>query len=160
MSLPRSRLLAAAAVVAVSLAACGTKRIPGTEIPDNDDTRAIVSVIDQYRSAAERRDAEGVLSLVSTKYFDDAGTPDPADDQDYQQLQRRLPDDYAKLASVRLGMGVKKIDIADGAATADVFYDGHWRIATDSGEVAKQASDVNRMSFVRENGAWKIASGL
>jgi len=155
----RSRLLAATAVV-IGLAACGTKRIPGTEIRDTSDTRAIVSVIDQYRTAAERRDAEAVLSLVSAQYFDDAGTPDPADDQDYQQLLQRLPDDYAKLAAVRLGMGVKAIDVADDTATADIFFDGHWRIATESGEVAKQSSDVNRMKLVRENGVWKIASGL
>lgn len=155
----RSRLLTAVAL-GLSLAACGTKRIPGTEIRDTRDTRAIVSVIDQYRTAAERRDAHTVLSLVSTRYFDDAGTPDPADDQDYGQLQKRLPVDYAKLASVRLGMGVRKIDVKDDSASADIFFDGHWRIATATGEVAKQSNDVNRMTFVREDGAWKIASGL
>jgi hypothetical protein len=155
----RFRLLTVAAL-GLSLAACGTKRIPGTEISDTADTRQIVTVIDNYRSAAERKDAQAVLSLVSTRYFDDSGTPDPADDQDYAQLQRRLPEDYAKLASVRLGMGVKKVDVKGDAATADIFFDGHWRIATATGEVAKQTNDVNRMTFVRENGAWKIASGL
>jgi hypothetical protein len=155
----RSRLLTAAAL-ALSLVACGAKRIPGTDIRDTRDTRAIVALIDEYRTAAERRDAQTVLSLVSQRYFDDAGTADPADDQDYAQLVRRLPDDYAKLASVRLGIGVKAIDVKDDRATADVFFDGHWRIATPTGEVAKQSSDVNRMDFVRESGSWKIASGL
>lgn len=155
----RSSLLTATAL-AIALAACGSKRIPGTEIRDTRDTREIVAVIDQYRSAAERRDATTVLSLVSPRYFDDAGTPDPADDQDFEQLQRRLPEDYAKLAAVRLGMGVKAIDVNGDVATADIFYDGHWRVATPTGEVAKQTNDVNRMKLVRENGAWKIASGL
>jgi hypothetical protein len=155
----RSRLLTAAALMA-ALVACGTKRIAGTDIRDTRDTRAIVSLIDQYRTAAERRDAMTVLSLVSPRYFDDAGTPDPADDQDYEQLRERLPDDYAKLVTVRLGMGVKKIDVSDDAATADVFFDGHWRITTPSGEVAKQSNDVNRMTFARESGVWKITSGL
>jgi hypothetical protein len=155
----RFRLLTAAAL-GLLLAACGTKRIPGTEISDTADTREIVTVIDNYRAAAERKDAHTVLSLVSTRYFDDSGTPDPADDQDYAQLQRRLPETYAKLASVRLDMGVKKVEVNGDAATADIFFDGHWRIATATGEVPKQTNDVNRMKFVRENGAWKIASGL
>ncbi|HET7755278.1 MAG TPA: nuclear transport factor 2 family protein [Anaeromyxobacteraceae bacterium] len=154
-----SRLVIATAVVA-TLAGCGSKRIPGTDIRDTRDTRAIVSVIDQYRIAAERRDADGVLALVSTRYFDDAGTADPADDQDYEQLRKRLPDDYARLTSVKLGMGVKAIDVTGDTATADVFFDGHWRLATKSGEVPKQTSDVNRMKFVREDGAWRIVSGL
>lgn len=155
----RTRLLCVTAF-ALALAACGTKRIPGTDIRDTQDTRAIIAVIDQYRMATERRDAQAALALVSEKYFDDAGTPDPADDQDYEQLRKRLPEDFAKLTAVRLGIGVKAIDVQDGTATADVFFDGHWRIATPSGEVAKAASDVNRMKFVREDGAWRIASGL
>ena len=154
----RSTLLTVA--VALTLASCGTKRIPGTEIRDTPDARAIVSVIDQYRSAAQRRDAETVLALVSPRYFDNSGTADPGDDQDYQQLERRLAEDYAKLAAVRLDMGVRAIDVKGDAATADVFFDGHWRIATPTGEVAKQANDVHRMTFLREQGMWKIASGL
>lgn len=152
--------LLAAALVALTLAACGTKRIPGTEIRDTRDTRAIIAVIDQYRAAAEKRDAAAVIALVSHRYFDDAGTADPADDQDYDQLRKRLPEDLAKLTTVRLGMGVKAIEVKGDTATADIFYDGHWRVATASGEVAKATNDVNRMDFVREDGAWRIASGL
>jgi hypothetical protein len=154
----RSRLLLVTALVA--LGACGTKRIPGTEIRDTRDTRAIVQVIDQYRIAAERRDAEAVLALVSPRYFDNAGTHDPADDQDYEQLRRRLPSDYAKLSAVRLGMRVNAIEVKDDRATADVDFDGRWRITTPTGEVPKQANDVNRMTFIREDGAWRITSGL
>jgi ketosteroid isomerase-like protein len=142
------------------LAACGSRRIPGTDIKDNKDTRAVVAVIDQYRAASERRDAAAVLVLVSTKYFDDAGTPDPSDDIDYGQLKKRLAGDFSKVTTLRLDIGVRRIDVEDDHAAAYVFYDEHYRIATQGGEVAKAASDPHRMSFVREDGAWKIVAGL
>ncbi|HET9597527.1 MAG TPA: hypothetical protein VFP65_18200 [Anaeromyxobacteraceae bacterium] len=156
---PLCRLLAASLVV-VAFGGCSPKRIPGTEIKDSEDTRAIVSVIDTYRKAAERRDANAVLALVSTKYFDDAGTPDPGDDVDYGQLQKRITQDYAKITALRLDIGVKSVDVEGDKANAIIFYDQHYRIETKAGEVAKQASDAHRMRFVRENGAWHFISGL
>jgi ketosteroid isomerase-like protein len=155
----RTTRLALLVGAVLPLLAC-SHRIPGTEIQDNDDTRAIVDVIDKYRQAAERRDADTVLSLVSKRYFDDAGTPDPSDDVDYDQLRKRLTTDYARLTAVRLEIGVRKIEIAGEKAQAFVFYDEHYRIATKAGEVSKQANDVQRMRFVREDGAWKFSSGI
>jgi hypothetical protein len=154
--LPRSLAL----TVALALTACGARRIPGTEIPDNSDTRAIVGVIEEYRKAVEARNAEAVLALVSPSYFDDAGTPDPADDIDREQLSRALPEHFRQLTAVRLGIGVNAVDVKGDAATANVFYDGHYRVATSGGEAAKSASDVSQMGFVRENGRWLIARGL
>jgi SnoaL-like protein len=155
----RSHRSLAVAVVAF-LAACGTRRIPGTDIQDNADTRGIVAVVDQYRAASERRDAAAVLALVSKKYFDDAGTPDPSDDLDYGQLKKRIGEDFSKLTALRLDIAVRQIDVKDDHAQALVYYDSHYRIATRAGEVAKVASDPHRMQFVREDGAWKFVSGL
>jgi ketosteroid isomerase-like protein len=144
----------------LALSGCAGRRIPGTDIKDNADTRAVVAAIDAYRQAAERRDAGAVLALVSPKYFDDAGTPDPGDDVDYGQLKKRITDDYQRITALRLDMGVKRIDVEGDKASAYVFYDEHYRIATKAGEVAKQASDQHRMLLVREGGAWKFVSGL
>jgi ketosteroid isomerase-like protein len=157
--LPRS-LLAPVLGVALALTACGARRIPGTDIPDNSDTRAIVAVIDQYRKAVEARNAEAVLALVSSRYFDDAGTPDPVDDLDREQLGRVLPRNLEQLTAVRLGIGVNAVDVSGDTATANVFYEGHYRVATASGEAAKQSNDVAQMRFVREGSRWLIVSGL
>jgi len=152
--------LLAAPLAFLAVLGCSPRRIPGTEIRDNADTRAIVEVISTYRKAAERRDAGAVLALVSQKYFDDAGTPDPGDDIDYGQLERRITKDYASVTALRLDIGVKQIDVDGDAASAVVFYDEHYRIETKAGEIAKQASDAHRMRFVREQGAWRFISGL
>ena len=152
------RLLASA--LAVLALACATHQIPGTTIQDTPDTRAIVATIDAYRKAAERRDATAVIALVSPKYFDDAGTPDPADDVDYQQLAKRITADYQQITALRLDIGVRRIDVRGDRAAAYVFYDEHYRIQTKNGEVAKSVSDNHRMLLVREDGQWKFASGL
>jgi len=140
--------------------ACAAHRIPGTQIPDNSDTRAVVAAIEAYRQAAERRDASAVLALVSQKYFDNAGTPDPSDDVDYGRLRARLAEDYRKTTALRLDIDVKQIDIDGNKATAYVFYEEYYRIATPAGEVAKQASDAHRMQLLREGNAWHFVSGL
>jgi hypothetical protein len=147
-------------LAALTLAACSPRRMPGTDILDTRDTRLIIATIEQYRQAAERRDSDTVLGLVSPAYFDDAGTPDPSDDLDFRQLERALPEHYRQLASVKLGIGVKAVDVEGDRATANVFYDGYYRIATPAGEAAKVTSDVAQMRFVRENGHWRIAGGL
>lgn len=155
---PRTALVVSLATLL--LAGCAARRIPGTEIKDTPETRAVVATIDEYRKAAERRDADAVLALVSRTYFDDSGTPDPGDDVDYEQLRKRLPQDYLKITTLRLDIGVRNIEVHDGRAAAYVFYDERYRIQTRTGEVAKQASDVHRMTLVREGDAWRFTSGL
>src|SRR5690349_1710886 len=100
-----------AALITLALAACGAHRIPNTEINDTPDTRAIYAVIDSYRLAAERREPDAILALVSKQYFDDAGTPDPGDDLDYTQLQGVLPARFQKVSSMRLGITVRQIEV-------------------------------------------------
>lgn len=154
------RSISSIVVLSLALAACGSKRIPGTDIEDNRDTRAVVAAIEEYRRGAERRDARAVLALVSAKYFDEAGTPDPGDDVDFQRLSSRLTADYQKIASLRLDIGVRKIEIDGDKAEAIVFYDQYYRIVTKTGEVPKQASDSQRMRLVREGETWRFVSGL
>lgn len=149
-----------ALLISIALVACAGRRIPGTDIEDTPDTRAVVGVIAAYREAVERRDAKGVLALASEKYFDDAGTPDPADDVDYQQLKARITGDFQKITSMRLEIGVRRVEVDKDTATAYVFYDEYYRIMTKAGEVAKHASDTHRMQFVREKGAWRFTKGL
>ncbi len=157
MNAPRLLVLAAAAT---SLAACAPRLIPGTQIPDNGDTRAIAKVLEQYQQACERRDAAAVLALVSPRYYDDAATPDPADDLDYAALARVLPQDFARIDSVRMDLRVTDIQVDGDKAQAYVRYDARYHVATRAGEVPRAQADVSRIRLVREQGAWKILSGL
>jgi hypothetical protein len=155
-----SSLLALPLAAVLALTACAARRIPGTDIEDTEDTRAIIATIEAYRQAAERRDAEGVMAVVSEQYFDRGGTVDPGDDLDHPKLAQRLADDYRKISALRLDIGVKRIDVDGDRAQVYVFYEQAYRIALRSREIPKQGSDVHRMQLARENGAWRITSGI
>jgi ketosteroid isomerase-like protein len=153
----RIALLAFAAVAAL---ACSPHRIPGTEVRDSPENRAVYDVVQAYRQAMEKRDAAAVLALVAPDFFDTAGTPEPDDDLDRARLQQALPQDLAKADSVRLEFTIRKIGVLGDKAEAELFYDQYYRVQTPGGAIPRRDSDVHRMKLVKVEGAWKIQSGL
>ncbi len=145
---------------ALALVACAARRIPGTDVRDTSENRAVYEVIQEYGQAMQKKDAAAVLTLVAPDYFDDAGTPDPADDLDRAQLEKTLPQDLAKLDSLRLELTVKTIEAQKDTATADVFYNASYQIQTPTGPIPKRQSDIHRMKFKRLQGQWRIVAGL
>ena len=65
------KTLCAATSVVLTLWGCASRRIPGTEIDDNDDTRAILKVMESYRSGIEAKDAQKIIGLVADTFKDD-----------------------------------------------------------------------------------------
>ena len=63
-----TRRLALAVVVAVAAPALGgcknVPTIPGTEIPDTDENREILQVLERYRTAMVRQDRAAILSTA------------------------------------------------------------------------------------------------
>jgi hypothetical protein len=152
----RQALLALALVSA----ACSPRRIPGTEIEATRDNEAIAGVVQAYRDAMEKRDADAVLALVAPTYYDAAGTPDPTDDLDRGRLEATLREDLAKAEGVRMEFTLRKIEVKGEEAFAEVFYDSYYRVQTPAGAIPRRDSDVHRLQLKRLGGAWKIASGL
>ncbi len=151
--------LAAAALVLV--AACAPKRIPGTEIDDTDDTRAILKVMEAYRSALEQRDAPKVLAVVAESFKDDLGTPAAGDDLDYLRLRDQLPQSLARLDDVKVEMTVRKVDVnkADLTARAVYTYSTSFRMPSLSSKPQSE-SEIKEMKLLKVAGAWKITSGI
>jgi hypothetical protein len=142
------------------LAACAPSRIPGTEVADSKENRAVYEVIRQYGEALRKRDAAAILLLVSPDYYDGSGTPDAGDDVNREILVKYLAEDLSRVESVAVDMGVKRIDVNVNEARAEVFYDAAYRVITPAGPVAKRPSDVAQMRFRKVDGAWKITAGL
>lgn len=151
--------LALCAAVALS-AGCSARRIPGTEIEDRGDNRAVYEVVRAYQKALEARDAPAILALVAPDYFDAAGTPDPADDLDRARLEQTLPADLARLEGVRVELTLRRIDVQGDTATAEIFYENYYRVQTPSGAVPRRDADVHRLTLKKLDGQWKIAAGL
>lgn len=142
------------------VAGCAPSLIAGTDIKDTRENRAVYEVVRSYAEALQKKDAAAVLALVAPDYFDNGGTPQPDDDMDRAALEKALPADLARVDSLRVQLGVKKIEVSGDEADADIFYDGYYRVVTPAGPVPKRESDLQRMHLKRVAGAWKIASGL
>ena len=143
------------------LVACGARRIPGTEIEDNDDTRAILKVMEQYRAALEARDAQGVLNLLSDSFKDEGGSSKMEDRMDLATLQKKLPSELAKVEDVKLDLSVRKIEIFSETSTASAVYTYNLSFRMPRLNNKPQSeSEIKQMWFKRDKGQWKISSGI
>jgi hypothetical protein len=147
-------------VLALAAAGCAPSLIPGTQVNDTTDNRAVYQVVQTYREAMDRRDAAAVLALVAPDYFDTAGTPAPEDDVNRAILEQRVPQDLAKVDAIKLEISVRKIEVKGDRAEAEVFYDGWYRVKTPSGAVPRRDSDVHRMKLRKVEGRWLFTGGL
>lgn len=151
----------ALAVLLALAAACGPRLLPGTEVRETGDTRAIYDLIAQWVKAMNERNAPGVLALVSGDYFDDGGTPDPGDDLDREGLEKAVTADLARVEGSKLGVTIRRIDVEGDAATAELFYDSYYRVKTPAGAaVPRRDSDVYQLRLKKAGDAWKISGGL
>jgi len=150
----RRALLALLVVAAVP--ACGPHRIPGTDLEDTGDTRAIIDTISKYNSALEARDANGILALVHPEFRDNAGTLDPSDDIDIERLRTVLPQRLAKLQDVAVRIEIKAIDVKGDQAQAVYTWVSQFKL----GSKSMTESDIKRMELRRRADGWKILSGI
>jgi len=157
----RSLLFALPLVLAVS-SGCSVKKIPGTEIDDTTDTRAILSVIDSYRKAVESKNAQTIIDLADDSFKDDSGSSTPDDDHDYKSLHTKLPQEFSRVDDLRVDINVRKIDIdkALDIATATYTYTITFRMPSLT-TTAKSEADIKQMRFRRvKDHTWKIVSGI
>ena len=135
---------------------CATTKIPGTEIEETSDSRAIIGVLSKYNAALDAQDAAAILALVDASFYDDAGTLTPEDDLDYNGLKAKLPVLLQKLQDVRARITVKTMRIEGDRASVVYTYAVTYRI----GQKTQTDTDIKQMEFKRVNGVWKITKGV
>ena len=152
------RLLLASAVLL--LAACTPRNIPGTQIPDTEDSRAILKVMEHYRTALEARDAKTLHQLVSKSFRDNAGTEDPQDDLTYDNLPQALPALFSRLESPRVDLDVRRVDVRkNGVATVIYYWNASWRLPGLLDRPQRE-SELEQMVLQKEDGQWRIVTGF
>lgn len=163
-------LLAALMPITVASTGCKNKpTIPGTEIPDTEENREILRVLEKYRVSFVRRDAAGVLTTAHPTYFDTSGTDDPEDDLEYKELGPVLRERMAQLESVRFTIDYLEIDVVKDRAVVKVWVDASFRlkpiIDPETGEVRVESShnrlqDHAMFELLNDEGSWRITRGL
>jgi hypothetical protein len=142
------------------LSACGPRYIPGTQLNDTEDTRAILKLMERYRAAVEARDARAIQELVSKTFRDNAGTEDPTDDLTADNLAQALPALFGRMDAPRVELEVRRIDVKpNGWATAIYYWNASWR-APGLLEKSQRDAELEQMVLQREDGTWRIVSGI
>ena len=144
------------------LVGCGAKTIPGTTLPNTKKNREIYQVVEQYRQAMESRNWKKLLTIVSPRYHETAGTPDTNDDYGYTELRRRLlSQDFKRIRFVRLWLTVEKI--AFERKEAHVYLRSRYSFRYPRGEYRPGwNTGVNDQMLILEyaRGQWLIVRGL
>jgi hypothetical protein len=150
------------ATVAVLAVGCTPKKIPGTELDDTDDTRAILDVMEKYRVALEKRDAQSIIGLAHESFKDDGGSANPDDDYDYHDLYTKLPDTLKRLGDIRLEFNVRKIELSEDSESARATYTYTASYNLPGLQQKKQSdTEIKQMIFKRvDKLTWKIVSGV
>lgn len=141
-------------------AACTPRNIPGTQIPDTEDTRAIINVMERYRAALEARDAKALQGLVSKSFRDNVGTDDPADDLTYENLPQALPALLARVDGPKVDIDLRQVDVKkDGVATVIYYWNATWR-APGLMDRPQRDAELEQMVLQKEDGNWRIVTGF
>jgi len=152
----------AVAVLLGMLCSCGPAVIEGTTVPDTAENREILDILEQYRAAVERRDAETLALLVSPRYFENASsTSDPKDDYGFQEMiQKVLPVLQDNVQQVQYKITVERVDVTGNMASVYYEWDMTFKYAEGGMEGWSTAKDKNRLDLSLEGGHWKIVAGL
>ena len=158
--LKKKACIGALLVSALFTVACRDKMIPNTEIPDNEDNRAIVAFCERYRHAVEDLNVGLVLSLASQRYFDNAGTPTPDDDIDREGLEKMLLEKFKDVKTMRYEIRYRNIYETIGVVYVEYTYNMAFQYQVgDKAKWANRTSD-NRLELERVDGGFRVLAGM
>jgi ketosteroid isomerase-like protein len=138
---------------------CASRRIPGTEIVDTDDTRAILAVMEKYRAALEAKDSRAILALVSQEFREDGGTETPDDDLTYSNLGEHLNNLFQRVDNPKVELSVRRVDVQEDEGTAIYYWNASWRMPSLTNR-AQSDAELEQMLLKKTDGQWKILSGI
>ena len=155
---------------------CNKKMIKGTNIEETPDSKEILTVFGYYLKGFKEQNPEIFLEYVSKDYYDTNGTDDANDDVDYDKLVEILNSDaYNSLEKVSITCIIKDLLFdpdSENKARLLFFFEVRFKVKSllppteenifiqPDGMTNSKISENNQMKFVKEDGKWKIVSGL
>jgi len=141
--------------------ACTPAYVRDTKIPFSPEKQKIADLIERYRVALEQRDASALKEMTSDGYYENASTTDdPSDDYDARGLVEVLTKLKRQVKAVKYSIKINHIEVLESSAAVDVEYTGQYSFTYDERDRWATYADKNRITLRREEGAWKIVSGL
>ncbi len=154
----RSILLCSLTLLA---SACSPAHVRGTEITYTSERQELADVVEVYRVAVEARDAEKLKKLASKRYYENGSTTsDPGDDYDHRGLKTVLDDIKSIVKAVQYEIEIKAIEVVGDTGYVDYDYRSQYLFTAGEADKWATSNDKNRLSFRREDGKWRIVSGM
>ena len=149
-------------LLVLALTGCMPKKIPGTDLDDTSETRAVIDVMQKYRVAVEAKDTSAILKLTDESFRDDGGTSAPEDDLDYGSLPAKLNGRMAKVSDLKLDVTVRRIEFDPDEKVARVTYSYQLSFKLPDYSTRTQSeNDIKQMLLKRVGDQqWKITSGI
>lgn len=102
---------------------CKPRVIPSTNIPASRENQKIVTFLNQYKAAIEKRSVDAIMELVAKDYSDNMGNPeDPSLYTDYLGLKEKLEKIFPRIQDIRLGLFVQHVAKLSKDTYEAVFY--------------------------------------
>jgi len=145
----------------LALAACEPTMIPNTRVADTGANREVVEFVEKYRAAIENRNTAALLALASRNYFDDMGTPAGDDDIDYDGLRAGLERLREEVLGTRYQISYRSVTFdTEQRVLVDMLYTGWFRVNSNDGPTWKRRLEPHRIVLAREDGQYRILSGM
>ncbi|MBP5407202.1 hypothetical protein J6Z19_08680 [bacterium] len=155
---------------------CNKKMIKGTNIEETPDSKEILTVFGYYMKGFKEQNPDIFLEYISKNYYDTNGTDEAGDDIDYDKLVEILKSDaYHSLEKVNITCIIKDLLFDDDSrerARLLFFFEVRFKMKSSvppaeenaftqpDGMTNHKVSENNQMKFVKEDGKWKIVSGI
>ena len=153
---------------------CNKKMIKGTNIEETPDSKEILSVFGHYLKGFKEQNPDIFLEYVSQNYYDTNGTDEAADDIDYDKIVEILRSEaFNNLEKVNITSIIKDLIFeSEDRARLVYFFEVRFKMKSSippseenafvqpDGMTNHKVSENNQMKFVKEDGKWKIVSGL
>lgn len=158
--MPSRTLIYAAVIALTAISGCATTTIPNTRVEDTTENREVLDFLEQYRLAVEARDVGKLIRLASESYFDDMGTPGGTDDIDYDGLREGLSALPEEVLAARYQISYRDVTYLEDRVLVDVRYTAWFRVNTPEGPQWERRLEPHRLVIAREDGAYRILSGM
>ncbi len=132
---------------------CKPRLLPSTNVKATKENQRVVTFLEQYKAAVEKRSVEAIMELVAKDYKDNMGNPeDPSLYTDYLGLKEKLEKLFPRIQDIRLGMFVQHIEKKEKDIYETVFYFNK-QILTEvpSGEKWISIKEVSKMVLRRRH---------
>jgi hypothetical protein len=143
-------------------AGCSATYIRNTTVEDSAPNRRVIAFCERYRHAMEGRNATELLSLASSRYYEDGGTPTAADDYDYAGLRQVLEERFRNVKQVRYDIEYRDISSDHGRIDVDFTYSASFQLQTPLGDRWYRKVEDNRLVLerVRSGDGFRILAGM